>query len=112
LSRGGAAAYAGYMPKQQLNFKYSKPEVDVWAMIASLYNMLTGKVPRVFPKGRDPFLVVLQDAAVPIRERDSKIPTKLAKVIDEALVDNPNLTFKTTADFKRALEDVVEGHVQ
>lgn len=96
-----------YMPKQQLNFKYAKPEVDVWAMAASLYNMLTGKVPRTFPKGRDPFLVVLQDAAVPIRDRDSKIPNKLAKVIDEALVDTPAICFKRAADFKQALEDAV-----
>lgn len=97
----------GYMPKQQLNFKYAKPEVDVWAMAASLYAMLTGKVPRNFPKGRDPFLVVLQDAAVPIRERDSKIPKKLAKVIDNALVDTPAICFKRAADFKQALEDAV-----
>jgi serine/threonine protein kinase len=95
------------MPRQQvINFKYAKPEVDVWAAAASLYNMLTGTYPRDF-SDKDPFVTVLQSDPVPIRQRDSSIPKPLAELIDLALVDNPEIHFKTAAAFKRALESVL-----
>jgi serine/threonine-protein kinase len=97
-----------FMPRQQLvNFKYAEPEVDVWAAAASLYVMLTGRSPRDFPKGKDPWQVVLQDDPVPIRRRDPSIPGVLADVIDEALVDRPAIRIKTAGQLKRALELVL-----
>jgi serine/threonine-protein kinase len=102
---GSVAGTPPFMPRQQvINFKYSKPEVDVWAMAASLYNMLTGQVPRDFQRGKDPWMVLLKESPVPIRRRDASIPQKLADVIDQALIDNPEITFKTAAEFKRTLE--------
>ena len=97
-----------YMPRQQLiNFKHAKPEVDVWAAAASLYMLLTGTSPREFSAKPDPFLVVLQTDAVPIRKRNGSIPKRLAEVIDLALVDNPEITFKTAKAFKHALEKAI-----
>jgi pSer/pThr/pTyr-binding forkhead associated (FHA) protein len=101
---GTKAGTPRFMPRQQvINFKYAKPEVDVWAAAASLYNMLTGTYPRDF-SGKDPFVTVLQTDPVPIRQRDSSIPKLLAELIDLALVDKPEIHFKTAAEFKRALE--------
>jgi eukaryotic-like serine/threonine-protein kinase len=97
-----------FMPRQQvINFKYAKPGVDVWAMAASLYNMLTGAYPREFSRGKDVWQTVLQTDPVPIRKRKSSIPRKLAKVIDEALVDKPSIRIKSAAGFKRRLEKVL-----
>jgi serine/threonine-protein kinase len=97
-----------FMPRQQVvNFKYASPEVDVWAMAASLYAMLTGQPPRDFPPRKDPWKVVLSTDAVPILERDVPIPRGLAAVIDEALVDYPDIKFKSAAEFKRALESAL-----
>lgn len=94
-----------FMSRQQvISFLYAEPEVDVWAMAASLYNMLTGDVPKPFEKGKDPLRVVLEAQCVPIRERDRSIPKRLAEVIDLALRERPELHFKTARDFKRALE--------
>ncbi|RCJ14555.1 hypothetical protein A6S26_10590 [Nostoc sp. ATCC 43529] len=91
-----------FMPRQQvINFKYAKPEVDIWATAACLYFMLTGAFPRNFVG--DPFLAVLQTNAVPIRKRDASIPKKLAELIDLALVDQPEIHFKDAATFKQAL---------
>lgn len=102
---GAKAGTPVFMPRQQVvNFKYAKPEVDVWAMAASLYYMLTGCFPRDFPAGKDVWQVVLQTSAVPIRQRAASIPRKLAEVIDAALVDKPNIQIKTAAEFKRVLE--------
>jgi serine/threonine protein kinase len=92
--------------KQVIGFKSATPEVDVWGLAASLYHMLTGHLPRNFPDGRDPWLVVLEDDPVPIRNRNPQLPAKLAAVIDEALREEPDLCFKTASEFKRALEDV------
>ncbi|KJU81836.1 serine/threonine protein kinase [Candidatus Magnetobacterium bavaricum] len=102
---GSAAGTPVFMSRQQvINFKYSKPEADVWSMAASLYYLLTGKFPRDFPKGKDPWYIVLQSRPVPILNRDPKIPKRLAEVIDEALIDQPEIKFKTAIGLKRALE--------
>ncbi|MEG4285309.1 protein kinase [Microcoleus sp. A006_D1] len=100
---GSAVGTLGFMPRQQvINFKYVQPEVDVWAAAACLYAMLTGCLPRNL-QGQDPFLAVLQSDAVPICNRTSTIPKPLAKVIDLALIDNPEIYYKSAAEFKQAL---------
>jgi serine/threonine protein kinase len=92
--------------QQLLNYKYVQPEVDVWATAACLYNMLTGNFPRNFTSG-DPFLAVLQNNPVPIRQRDVSIPQKLAEVIDLALVEKPEIHFKSAMEFQQALLGVL-----
>ncbi len=102
---GNVAGKPVLMPRQQItNYKYSKPDVDVWAAAASLYNMLTGAFPKEFPLGVDVWLSALKSQAVPIRKRNPNIPLKLAAVIDEALIDNPEIKVKTACEFKQKLE--------
>lgn len=97
-----------YMPRQLVvNFRYAQPAVDVWAMAASLYELLTGTVPRDFPHGCEPFLTVLHQDAVPIRQRNPAIPKRLAEVIDHALRDKPEIGFQTALEFKQALEEAL-----
>jgi len=93
-----------FMPRQQvLNFKYAERSVDVWAAAACLYYMITGTYPRDFTHNRDPFLTVLTTEAVAIAKRCPDIPRPLAKVIDWALVDNPEIQLKSAVDLKNAL---------
>ncbi len=95
------------MPRQQvLNFKYTQPDVDIWATAACLYYMLTETFPRNFTNG-DPFLAVLQNDPVPIKVRNPRIPPHLAEVIDLALVEKPELYFKNAVEFKQALLNVL-----
>jgi len=97
-----------FMPRQLvINFKYAQPEVDVWALGASLYQLLTGAFPHDFPPGRDPWLVLLQSEVVPIQKRNSAIPKRLAEVIDHAVQDRPEIGFKTALELKQALESVL-----
>ena len=105
---GSAAGTPSFMPRTQvLNFKYSKPEVDVWATAASFYKMLTGCVPRNFSSEQDPCLVILKNKAVPIRERNPAIPKRLAEVIDSALIDNPRIVIKSALALKQAIAEVL-----
>ncbi len=101
---GTAGGAPHYMSRQQVvNFKYAKPAVDVWAMAATLYHMLTGQPPRDFKPGQDPWRTVLTTSAVPIRKRNSNIPAKLAEVIDAALVDSPQIQVTSAIQFRQAL---------
>jgi len=91
-----------FMPRQQvLNFKYAQPEIDVWAAAACLYNMITGEFPRDFTGEK--VLAVLQNNPVSIRHRDNTLPKELADVIDLALVEKPDIYFKSAVSFKKAL---------
>ena len=105
---GEVAGTPQFMPRQQvLRFKDLRPEADVWAMAAALYNMLTHCSPRDFPEGRDPWQCILETPVVPIRQRNPGIPTRLAAVIDHALLEEPKVGFKSAAEFKQALMQVM-----
>ena len=58
--------------------------------------MITGYSQRTL-QDQDPFL------AIPVRDRTSAIPQPLATVIDRALIDNPDIYYKSSAEFKQAL---------
>jgi pSer/pThr/pTyr-binding forkhead associated (FHA) protein len=101
---GLGAGTAGFMPRQQAeDFKYLKPDADVWAMAATLYSLLTGRTPRDFTAGTHPLLAVLEQPVVPIRERNPRLPGPLAELIDEALIDTPAIGIKTATEFKQRL---------
>ncbi|MEO1673336.1 MAG: protein kinase [Cyanobacteria bacterium J06631_2] len=96
------------MPRQQvLDFKRAKPDVDVWAIAATYYYMLTGFYPRQLTSEIDPMLEILTEPAFPIKERDASIPQPFAKLLDLALVDNPDLHFKSAIAFQQALIDAI-----
>jgi len=100
----GVTNVVAFMPRAQLiNYRFTKPEVDVWACTASLYWMLTGLPPRDFPRGKDPITIVLQENPVPIQRRNGSIPLGLAAVIDMALKDDP-IAISTAEEVAAALE--------
>ena len=105
---GSMAGKPFFMPRQQvINYKYAKPEVDVWAAAACFYYMLTGQYPRDFRRSHDAWLTVLQAPCVPIQKRVSCIPKALADVIDQALIDQPEIPFQNAAELKQKLEIVL-----
>lgn len=102
---GQIAGSPPFMPRQQvIDYLNTRPEVDVWAIAATFYNVLTGAFPRNFPPGKDIWLAILQSDPVPIRQRNPAIPPKLAAVIDRALVDKPTIGFSCIADFQREVQ--------
>ncbi len=101
---GDFSGTLGFIPRQQfLNFKYVRPEVDVWSAAATLYYMLTGCPPRDFTG--DPFAAILEKAPVPTKERNPSVPDKLAALLDLALDDSGALRFKSAFEFKKALTE-------
>lgn len=108
LTRTGTAAGKPYYisRRQVVNFRDATPTVDVWAAAACLYKALSGRHPREFPPGRDPWHVVLQEPAVPIRSRAPDVPTDLASVVDRALREERGEGYATAAEFAEALGGV------
>ena len=104
---GSNAGTPVFMCRQQLlNFKYSKPEVDIWAVAAVLYYLLTGYFPRDFA-GSDPLKAILSNPIVPISQRGVNIPDRLAAVIDKALDEGNGsqpLAFVSATELQRALK--------
>jgi serine/threonine-protein kinase len=91
-----------FMPRQQaIDFKYSKPEVDVWAAAAAYYNMLTGAFPKNFRPGINPWQIIVSESSIPIRQRDASLPERLAAVIDRALIEQPAIGCSTAASLAR-----------
>lgn len=104
-------AYAGtplFMPCEQLtDYKYVKPPCDVWSIAATFYVMLTGRLPRDFPKGTDPMEVVLCGKIIPILDRDRSIPKPLAQVLDRALANKPKDRFPDAGAMLEAMKLVL-----
>ncbi|MGW7693797.1 protein kinase domain-containing protein [Streptomyces asiaticus] len=102
---GTTAGKPMFMPRQQvIDFRKATPAADVWAFAACLYHTLTGRTPREFPRAKDPWQVVLQEPAIPIRRRDPTIPRRLAEVIDTALREHPEIGCASAAELRGALE--------
>ena len=101
---GNVAGTPVFMPREQVtNFKYVKPASDVWSMGATLYYMLTSRFPRDMRRGQDPMEAILHGQIVPVRKRDSSIPTKVAEVIDRALDNSAKNRYKDATEMRKAL---------
>ncbi len=99
---------AMFMPREQLTqFRFSSPVSDVWSLAASFYYMLSGKSPRDFSLGKDPVEIILRGGVIPIRDHDSHVPRKVAKVIDKALSDDIKERYRDASEFHRALNKVL-----
>ena len=104
---GTKAGTVWFMCRHQVvNSKRARPEADVWAAAATLYYALTGSLTRDFPPDRDPYRMVSMTQPVPIAARGVKVPDRLARVVDEALRDRPEIRYQTSAEFRAALEAV------
>jgi hypothetical protein len=102
---GSFAGTLPFTPREQLtNYKYVNPTSDVWSIAATFYNLLSGKFPLEFPTNRDPVEVILNDDAVPLRRRNSEIPSGVCKVLDCALLTNPQKRYATAGELKAALQ--------
>lgn len=105
---GDAGGTPVFMPRQQIiNFKYAQPDVDVWAVAASYYFMLTGTFAKDFNLKKDPWGQALKNPAIPIRKRNRNIDKRIAEVIDHALTEKPSIGFKTAAELKKAIEGAI-----
>lgn len=91
---------AGYAPIEQGNQAKSgefRPTIDVYALGATLYKLLTRKTP---PAASE---LVSDDELVEDNLREKGVPTNLIKVVTEAMCPNVRKRTQTVRDFKNQL---------
>lgn len=104
---GSYAGTPSFMPREQVvNYRYVKPVSDVWSMGATLYNMLTGHIPRDFPRGSDPIQIILQERVVPVLRRDASVPRRVAEVIDRCLTNDIKERYQDAEQMRAAFAKV------
>jgi eukaryotic-like serine/threonine-protein kinase len=98
-------------PEQVLDCRFVKPAGDLYAAAASLYWMLTGEFVRDFKvrdlRGelKDPYLIILEDPIIPLRDRtrNPSVPEPVARVVESALVREPEDRPESASELARAL---------
>lgn len=97
---GTVAGSLGFMSRDQLiNFKYAKPNSDVWRFGATFNHILTGFLPRDFQSGQDPVEAILNNKIIPVRERTSDIPENIAAIIHRSLSDETTSRYQNAGEF-------------
>jgi serine/threonine-protein kinase len=96
------------MPREQVtNFKYVKPVSDVWAMGATLYNLLTARYPRDFKRGDDQVEIILHGEIVSLGKRLPGLPRRVIEVVDHALANRAADRYQNAGEFLQALQQVL-----
>jgi serine/threonine-protein kinase len=107
--RGEIRGSLPYMPPEQIiDCRLSQPSADIYSMGATLYQLLTGHFPHIFPEGKDPYAVILEEPHVPLPERFAAAPGDLTAVVHKAMNRDPAARF-TAADFRAALLPFARG---
>ncbi len=79
-----------YAPREQaIIFKGLKPPSDVFAIGATIFEMLTGELPRTPLPGQDWFDVVLSTASLRVHDIAPYVPDGVAAVVDKSLQMRP-----------------------
>ena len=82
--QGGTPAFMA--PEQVTSFRKTPPSADQYSAAATLYNLLTAKLPFDFEAGKGSWLtIILQNEPVPILERRADLPRALAAIIHRAM---------------------------
>jgi serine/threonine-protein kinase len=94
-----------FMPPEQITeFRESRPTNDLYAVGATLYNLLTGRFIYNFPPEIErKVLMLLQDEPVPIQSRRADIPAGLADVIHRSLARDPASRFPSALAMQAGL---------
>ncbi|MFZ2959560.1 MAG: FHA domain-containing serine/threonine-protein kinase [Candidatus Ozemobacteraceae bacterium] len=118
---GETAGTAFFMaPEQIINYRFIKPQADVYSIGVIFYLLLTGYYPFDFPAPlenfggflngkpvRDPLMIILDDDPIPVLKRNSKIPMEVAEIIDKAIKKNPSNRIQNCLEFKDSLIKVM-----
>lgn len=108
----GAGPFGTYplMCRQQIqNTLKSKPEVDIWAAAATIYLLMTGRVPKPIEAEDGPVEMVgkiLKYKSVPIRMYNPYVPESLAQIMDRVLDDQGSLYYQNAKELIKDLKKV------
>jgi serine/threonine-protein kinase len=92
-------------PEQLINFRESKPTVDIFSLGATLYYIICGEFVYDFrPDEEEIPVTVSQCKTVPIRNRIPTIPKGISHIIDKSVAVNLDERYKTAREMKVDIE--------
>lgn len=95
---GARAVTPGYAPPEQYGQATTDARTDIYALGATLYNLLTGQEPP------ESVARVASDEALAIERINPQLPATLCKVIARAMALKPSQRYQSMEAFKRDLE--------
>jgi serine/threonine-protein kinase len=99
---GGSLPYMA--PEQITQFRDAQPATDLYAVGATLYNLVTGNCVYDFPsRAADRIVTILTQPIVPLAQRDKQLPQGFCQAVERALVRKPDDRFESAAAMRKAL---------
>ncbi len=100
-ARGGTPSF---MPPEQItDFRGARPAADQYAAAATLYHLLTGRLPHEAPTIPEVFRKVLTEEAAPLGRWRPDVPPGLASVVQRAMARRPEERFPEVKALAQAL---------
>jgi serine/threonine-protein kinase len=96
-------------PEAVRDCRNARPAADVYGAGATLYYLLAGAPPHLFPLDRDPYTVILEDEILPLGKRCPDLPPGLVEIVHRALQRKPRLRFASAAEMFHALLPYTRG---
>jgi len=103
---GVAVGTAGYMSPEQVRGEKLDPRTDLFSLGLVLYEMATGK--RAFKGDTGPVLqeAILNQAPIPPRGINPKLPTRLEEILSRALEKNREARYQSALEIHADLESL------
>ncbi len=96
-----------YMPPEQLLGKPLDRRADLYAVGATLYELISGQRAIEVPGDAALSMSILQEKPVPLRVRRADVPPQLEALVDKALSKDPKDRYATALDMALELEGIV-----
>ena len=101
---GTAVGTPGYMAPEQYGSAYAADaRADVYGMAATVYAMLTGRLPFEAATYESWLMKVKGERAPSLGAQAPHVPPEFARAIDRGLARDPDARWPTAADFSKAL---------
>jgi serine/threonine protein kinase/sugar lactone lactonase YvrE len=118
LAKGSAAGVASpslygytaaYAPLEQLNNAGTTPQSDLYSLGATLYHLLTGRVPVIASQRNEAIDETGHDPLPAAHELNPAVPGPLSSVISKAMAVRRKDRYESAADMRRALEEAARA---